>query len=390
MNFSVDEQAADEQAAADFTAFKVDFIAGNEPQAENDGVPEASGANSSTAGADDASNEYDFDINLNDIPESPQISGEVAGETNNETDQNNTVSPELLRTIVDELSTIKAELNKLKTEISTIRNDTPAAASVSGETHIYKSSLSSDETLSTAELDAIISNADISIDDGKPEMPPEADISPAEGGAATFENMPQDVSVDLDLSGGEMPEDDALGVGQDFSESTIDSEPPEQNIVVPSLNEEENANYDDQSAMPAGMVFADTELPDTQPEMPPPIAPVAKPVPVAKPPEAIQHPAPEPKTPVSAPKVPVSAPKVPVSAPPAHATDIKPPAQSAEPQQDDQDDTVNSTHFKKDLQVVLSYMDRLLEALPDEKIEEFARSKQFDVYKKVFKELGLV
>jgi hypothetical protein len=35
-------------------------------------------------------------------------------------------------------------------------------------------------------------------------------------------------------------------------------------------------------------------------------------------------------------------------------------------------------------------MDRLLEALPEDKIEEFARSEQFDVYKKVFKELGLV
>jgi hypothetical protein len=35
-------------------------------------------------------------------------------------------------------------------------------------------------------------------------------------------------------------------------------------------------------------------------------------------------------------------------------------------------------------------MDRLLEALPEEKIEEFARSKQFDTYKKIFTELGLV
>jgi hypothetical protein len=34
-------------------------------------------------------------------------------------------------------------------------------------------------------------------------------------------------------------------------------------------------------------------------------------------------------------------------------------------------------------------MDRLLEALPDEKIEEFARSEQFDVYKRLFTELGL-
>ncbi|MCL2206344.1 MAG: hypothetical protein FWB82_07505, partial [Treponema sp.] len=47
------------------------------------------------------------------------------------------------------------------------------------------------------------------------------------------------------------------------------------------------------------------------------------------------------------------------------------------------------THLKKELRTVLSYMDRLLEALPDEKIEEFARSKHYDTYKKLFKELGL-
>jgi hypothetical protein len=35
-------------------------------------------------------------------------------------------------------------------------------------------------------------------------------------------------------------------------------------------------------------------------------------------------------------------------------------------------------------------MDKLLESLPDEKIEEFARSDYFDTYKKLFSELGLI
>ena len=47
------------------------------------------------------------------------------------------------------------------------------------------------------------------------------------------------------------------------------------------------------------------------------------------------------------------------------------------------------THLKQELKTVLSYMDQLLEALPDEKIEEFARSEYYDTYKKLFKELGL-
>jgi hypothetical protein len=46
--------------------------------------------------------------------------------------------------------------------------------------------------------------------------------------------------------------------------------------------------------------------------------------------------------------------------------------------------------IKEELKTVLSYMDQLLESLPEEKIEEFARSEYFDTYKKLFKELGLV
>jgi hypothetical protein len=46
-------------------------------------------------------------------------------------------------------------------------------------------------------------------------------------------------------------------------------------------------------------------------------------------------------------------------------------------------------NFRKELKQVLSYMDQLLESLPEEKIEEFAQSEYFDTYKKLFKELGL-
>ena len=46
--------------------------------------------------------------------------------------------------------------------------------------------------------------------------------------------------------------------------------------------------------------------------------------------------------------------------------------------------------IKNELKTVLSYMDQLLESLPDDKIEEFARSEYYDTYKKLFKELGLV
>ncbi|MDR3342147.1 MAG: hypothetical protein LBT14_05050 [Treponema sp.] len=47
-------------------------------------------------------------------------------------------------------------------------------------------------------------------------------------------------------------------------------------------------------------------------------------------------------------------------------------------------------HVKQDLKTVLSYMDKLLESLPEEKITEFAGSEYFDTYKALFTELGLV
>ena len=42
-----------------------------------------------------------------------------------------------------------------------------------------------------------------------------------------------------------------------------------------------------------------------------------------------------------------------------------------------------------EIKAVLTYMDKLLENLPDEKIEEVAHSEQFETYKKLFVELGL-
>ncbi len=45
--------------------------------------------------------------------------------------------------------------------------------------------------------------------------------------------------------------------------------------------------------------------------------------------------------------------------------------------------------IRTEIKSVLSYMDQLLESLPEEKIQEFANSDHFDVYKRLFDELGL-
>jgi len=45
--------------------------------------------------------------------------------------------------------------------------------------------------------------------------------------------------------------------------------------------------------------------------------------------------------------------------------------------------------LRSEIRTVLTYMDQLLEALPEEKIQEFAQSEYFDVYRKLFEDLGL-
>ncbi len=53
------------------------------------------------------------------------------------------------------------------------------------------------------------------------------------------------------------------------------------------------------------------------------------------------------------------------------------------------DDGSIPSDMKEEIKSVLSYMDQLLENLPEDKIEEFAKSEQFETYKKLFSELGL-
>jgi len=45
--------------------------------------------------------------------------------------------------------------------------------------------------------------------------------------------------------------------------------------------------------------------------------------------------------------------------------------------------------LRSEIKSVLSYMDQLLESLPEDKIQEFANSDHFEVYKRLFDELGL-
>ncbi len=58
------------------------------------------------------------------------------------------------------------------------------------------------------------------------------------------------------------------------------------------------------------------------------------------------------------------------------------------PQDNDEEDDLPAG-LREEIRSILSYMDQLLESLPEEKIQEFARSEHFAVYKRLFDELGL-
>jgi len=49
----------------------------------------------------------------------------------------------------------------------------------------------------------------------------------------------------------------------------------------------------------------------------------------------------------------------------------------------------DTAQLLNDLRTLLLYLDRLLESLPEEKIEEFANSEYFNLYQHVFEKLGL-
>ncbi len=58
-------------------------------------------------------------------------------------------------------------------------------------------------------------------------------------------------------------------------------------------------------------------------------------------------------------------------------------------QQSEQPEEPLPEDMREDVKSVLSYLDQLLEALPEEKIKQFAQSEYFGVYKRLFEELGL-
>jgi hypothetical protein len=438
----------------DDSGFDVDFT--DETEAgETHAEPSASEILTDDSGFDvdmgdnAAADEYDFEIRLDDIPNTPQTAGiettapETAGAVPS---QDGVLANELLLKIVGELSTIKAELNSLKEEISTIRDNALGDKPVSPEVKAAPDGFSA-ETLSAAELEAVLTNSeiesvetvvadDMTVDDefvpigsinieveeesppavelelpqdvdgieAEDEAPPVVELDlPADVAGIEAENeAPPAAELDLpaDVAGieaeneappaaeADMPaESDEIETGE--AETSADIEPPLDDISV-DLDLTETPD-EDSSAGAAIDDLDDFDIPGEAPPVEDIVVPALNGEEAAALPDFVPE-----KPDYLSPDDLVDINEYRAAETTASAADVPAEADEAAIPQDGHEmaisshDPLDTLGFKRDLQIVLSYMDKLLEALPDEKIEEFARSEQFDTYKKVFKELGLV
>jgi len=225
-----------------------------------------------------------------------------------------------------------------------------------------------------------------SLDDLTIDSPKEEPVSSKSRPGAKDEDSFDDIDIDIpqDDSFAQQPADEEI----DFSSDTGMFE--EEETVIPEgfeaeieekpipfdddLDEDIAANdFNDAFDIP-GMVDDDFSLPE---------APAPKAVP-----------APQQAAPKAAPQQAVQQAPAPMQAPAVQPGSA--PKAAGEPAGVPQMQAVGKNGFKipselkSELRNILSYMDQLLESLPEDKIEEFAKSDYFDSYKKLFKELGLV
>ena len=209
------------------------------------------------------------------------------------------------------------------------------------------------ETLDS--LDDLIIDDDLSIDDDVPEIGLEDTLA----SAPSEEPLAEEPSAE--------PLEETEEISDDFGTDDF-NEPLE---TIDDFDDIEDISMDDEiePTIPAAPTPAPTPAPVAAPAPTP--APVVAPTP-APAPVAAQSPAPA--------AAPVQAPAVQAAPAPMGVPSMMPGGKGP----------YIPSELKSELRNILSYMDQLLESLPEEKIEEFAKSEYFDSYKKLFKDLGLV
>ena len=321
----------------------------------------------------------------------------------------------VLATIEEELASIKSELHQLRAELASFRGGQPQAPEPQGETPPSEEEEDGevtgffeedeDETIALTgdELDNILNTAEFTEEAGKPSdyedfdlstdfddsdilgsgedlIPEEMDMTPPEDN----DEHTEVAAVDLDLGGFEEEPEDQSPIEEitldDIEEETggiddlvlDDLTIGSEDIPALELPEEESFGGDENDVAALAEMDIDSELAGID--------------------ELKDEPESEETTEDEAIEIDLSEPE-PEPEPEELLGDLEDADVSEEMDVPEAEETVAESALPPDLKTeirsVLSYMDQLLEALPEDKIEEFARSEHFEVYKRLFEELGL-
>ena len=333
------------------------------------------------------------------------------------------LSTQLLQRIADELSSIKKEISSLKTELSIVRGEVKGAAE-GAEKGFFDEEDDEKIALTGDELDNILNTANFTEETGSNEGI-DSDLS-----FDTLEEQAQDVvdSADTNFAGELAELDSAVKVedevkdiiGDDFDIALdlspgFDGESSELDILreegaSPITSAPEDTSYLEEDPLVSGEAFEEqTEEPldfsgavIDEPDLSAGIMenPVSEPAidnisidlemeEASKESGAADDFVFETEETLEIPDTGTTPFEVPPVEPFAETFDDMGGFDTGEPKPAEVDDGIPS-NLKQELKTVLSYMDQLLESLPEEKIEEFAKSEYFDTYKKLFEELGLV
>lgn len=319
------------------------------------------------------------------------IKAPILDEMEDEGEKPSTQMTAIFSQIVGELSSLKTEIASLKNEFQNLKNNNaissiepPAAEENSG----FFSNTDEDDTiaLSTDELDNILNTADIT------EAPAEsvstdsfetiADEAPV---TETEEELDDEIQPDAEL-----PEEGLLGSveniqdlpDEDFDDNTdLSVDFSDNQLVEPALDEidystntdtAEGTELPDEISVPktddilvesSSSDFMDSVATDS-------LSTEEEPIDASLAAEDFEE-------------INKAEPTINET-----LTDEKLDYLSRSPQEQESTESIPKD-LTSEIKSVLSYMDQLLENLPEEKIAEFAKSEQFDTYKKLFKELGL-
>ena len=341
------------------------------------------------------------------------------------------VAARILGKIEQELSSLKQEISELKKEVTQLRaaprdeapvplpealGDEPApeAAEEAPKSHGFFDE-EDDETIALTgdELDNILSTAEISEgeelgvspDDDLLSLDPEGNLVGMETAEPVQEHEAVHVTDEEFLAGTALADDDIPGVPEsiELEESLplgLDSDETEDLLSEPDMNFDDelvdNELAGDELVVDKPVVEEEAEAPQPTFELPAEeeVGLELADAGALAPDLEEEAPVPE-EASFEAPQADSDADADGWSPPPAEPTPVPPPVTMAPTPVPSSEEApaasgAMSPGLKDELRAVLAYMDKLLASLPDDKIQEFAESDHFEVYKRLFEELGLI